>query len=136
MFREPLLAHPAEIGGLHAAWHPHPRDDADRDRHDGDGEDEQHMILAALRSASNDPDTRHGWLSVRLSTRPRARALWVVLRRLLEAGKLTCQRCGTARDCPRFFALSAAPQGPDRDDLGDCVDACAVTERARRWPGD
>jgi hypothetical protein len=56
--------------------------------------------------------------------------------RVSHPGKLTCQRCGTARDCPGFFALSAAPQGPDRDDLGDGVDACAVTERARRWPGD
>ena len=52
------------------------------------------------------------------------------------AGKLTWQRCGTARDCPCLFALSAAPQGPDCDGFGDGVDACAQAERARRRPGD
>ena len=45
MFGEPLLAHPAEIGGVHATWHPHPRDDADRDQHDADPDDEEHMVV-------------------------------------------------------------------------------------------
>ena len=60
MFSEPLLAHPAEIGGVHATWHPHPGDDADRDQHDSDADDEQHMVLAGFRSAYNDPHTRQG----------------------------------------------------------------------------
>ncbi len=45
-------------------------------------------------------------------------------------------RCGTARDCPCFFALSAAPQGRDGDGFGECVDAFALAERARSWPSD
>jgi hypothetical protein len=57
MFSEPLLTHPAEIGGVEATRHPHAGDDADRDQHDGDADDEQHMVLAAFRSAYNDPDT-------------------------------------------------------------------------------
>jgi hypothetical protein len=48
MFSEPLLAHPAEIGGLNATWHPHPRDDANRDQHEGDADDEEHMVVAAI----------------------------------------------------------------------------------------
>lgn len=49
MFSEPLLAHRAEISGVHATWHPHPRDDADRDQHDADADDEEHMVVAAIR---------------------------------------------------------------------------------------
>jgi hypothetical protein len=49
MFSEPLLAHPAEIGGVHATWHPHSGKDDDRDQHHGDADDEQHMVLAAVR---------------------------------------------------------------------------------------
>jgi len=49
MFSEPLLAHPAEIGGVHPAWHPHPRNEADRDQHDPDADDEEHMVVAASR---------------------------------------------------------------------------------------
>ena len=45
MFSEPLLAHPAEIGGVHATRHPHPRDDADRDQHDADADEEEHMVV-------------------------------------------------------------------------------------------
>jgi len=48
MFSEPLLAHPAEIGGVDATWHRHPRDDADRDQHDADADDEEHMVVAAI----------------------------------------------------------------------------------------
>ena len=48
MFSEPLLAHPAEISGIHATWYPHPRDDADRDQHDADADDEEHMVVAAI----------------------------------------------------------------------------------------
>jgi len=57
MFSEPLLAHPAEIGGVDATWHRHPRDDADRDQHDADADDEEHMGVAANQPYS-DPDTR------------------------------------------------------------------------------
>lgn len=58
MFGEPLLAHPAEIGGVDATWHPHPWDDDERDQPDNDADDEQHMALGAFSSARNDPDTR------------------------------------------------------------------------------
>src|SRR5512145_2202559 len=47
MFGEPLLAHAAEIGGVHATRHPHPREDADRDQHDADADDEKHRVVAA-----------------------------------------------------------------------------------------
>ncbi len=49
MFSEPLLAHPAEIGGVHAAWHPHPRDDADRDQNEADTDEEEHMVVPQER---------------------------------------------------------------------------------------
>jgi hypothetical protein len=42
MFSEPLLAHPAEIGGVHATWHSYPADDDDRTQHDDDADAEQH----------------------------------------------------------------------------------------------
>ena len=60
MFSEPLLAHPAEIGGVHPTWQPHPGDDGDRDPDHDDPDDEQHMVLAANRPPRrcNDPDTR------------------------------------------------------------------------------
>ena len=60
MFSEPLLAHPAEIVGVHATWHPQPGDDDDRDHRDDGADDEQHKDLAAFSSAHNDPDTPHG----------------------------------------------------------------------------
>ena len=48
MFSEPLLAHPAEIGGgVDATWHTHPGDDDDADQHHDDADDEQHMVVAA-----------------------------------------------------------------------------------------
>ena len=46
MFGEPLLAHPAEIGGVHAAWQPHPGDDDDRDQRHHKADDQQHMVAA------------------------------------------------------------------------------------------
>ena len=51
MFGEPLLAHPAEIDGAHATWHPHPGDDDDRDQRDDNADDEQHMVLTAFSAA-------------------------------------------------------------------------------------
>lgn len=45
MFGEPLLAHPAERGGVHASRHPHSWDQHDRDQHDDDTDGEQHMVL-------------------------------------------------------------------------------------------
>ena len=62
MFSEPLLAHPAEIGGVHASWHPHTGDHDDRDQHHDDADDEQHVVFAAVRfpRSINDPDTRPG----------------------------------------------------------------------------
>jgi hypothetical protein len=42
VFSEPVLAHPAEIGGVDATWHAQPGDEAERDQHDGDTDDEQH----------------------------------------------------------------------------------------------
>lgn len=47
MFSEPLLAYPAEIGGVDATWHPHPGDDDDRHQRHDDADDEQHMVVAA-----------------------------------------------------------------------------------------
>ena len=44
MFREPLLAHPAEIGGVHPTWYAQPGDDDNRDQRDDDADDEQHMV--------------------------------------------------------------------------------------------
>jgi hypothetical protein len=41
MFSEPLLAHAAEISGVHATWQSHPGDDDDRDQHNDDAENEQ-----------------------------------------------------------------------------------------------
>jgi hypothetical protein len=48
MFSEPLLAHPAETGGVGASWHPHPADDADRDQYDADADHQEHMGVAAM----------------------------------------------------------------------------------------
>ena len=50
MFSEPLLAHPAKIGRVHATRPPHPGDEHERDRHDDDT-DEQHVVLAVIGSA-------------------------------------------------------------------------------------
>jgi hypothetical protein len=47
MFSEPLLAHPAEIGGVDATWRTHPGNDDDRDQHHDEADDEQHMVVAA-----------------------------------------------------------------------------------------
>ena len=44
MFSEPLIAHPAEIGGVPAAWHSHRRDNDDRNPRDDEAENEQHMV--------------------------------------------------------------------------------------------
>ena len=48
MLDEPLLAHPPEVGGGNAPWHPHSRDDADCDQHDSGADDEEHMVVAAI----------------------------------------------------------------------------------------
>lgn len=48
MFSETWLAYPAEIGGVHATWHPYSGDDHDRHQHDNDAVDEQHMVQPAL----------------------------------------------------------------------------------------
>ena len=55
--------------------------------------------------------------------------------RLSEVGGRTCRR-RTARDGPCFFALSATPQGCDRDRFGERVDSLALAERAGSWPVD
>jgi hypothetical protein len=48
MFSQPLLAHPAEIRGVHGTSHPRSMDKHDRAQYDdGDG-DEEHMVLAAI----------------------------------------------------------------------------------------
>jgi hypothetical protein len=47
VFGEPLLAHPAELAGVNATWHPHPTDEAARDQDDTDADtddDEEHML--------------------------------------------------------------------------------------------
>ena len=49
MFSEPLLAHRAEIGGVHAIWHAPPVDDDDRDQHDDRADDELHQVLAEIK---------------------------------------------------------------------------------------
>ena len=56
MLGEPLLAHPAEIGGVHSTRYPHPGDDDEGDQRDGDADDDQHMVLAGISSAY---DARH-----------------------------------------------------------------------------
>jgi hypothetical protein len=61
MFSEPLLAHPAEIGGVHATQHSHPADDDGRDQHDDAGENEQRVVLAeSYLAAYDDPRTSVG----------------------------------------------------------------------------
>ena len=57
MFGEPLLAHPAEIGGVHATRHTHPENYDDRHQHHDEADDEQHMV-AAHQAAYSNPDTR------------------------------------------------------------------------------
>ena len=44
MFSEPLLAHPAKIGGVRPTWHSHPGNDHDRDQRYDDPDDEQHVV--------------------------------------------------------------------------------------------
>ncbi len=44
MFAEPVRAHPAEMGAVHAARHTHSEEDDDRDRRDDQGDDEQHRV--------------------------------------------------------------------------------------------
>jgi len=53
MFGEPSLAHPAEVGGVHAAWHPDPWDHRGRDQHDDDSDDEQYRRKAILACRPN-----------------------------------------------------------------------------------
>jgi hypothetical protein len=57
-------------------------------------------------------------------------------RRHSGAKARTCRRRRTARDRPCCVALSAAPQGCDRDRFGECVNSFALAERACRWPVD
>jgi hypothetical protein len=69
MFSEPLLAHPAKIGGVPAAWHPHRRDNDDRNPRDDEAENEQHMVARPKSSVG----AQRSWhrcrhLSVRLCT--------------------------------------------------------------------
>ena len=49
MFGEPLLAHRAEIGGVHASGCQHSWDSHNRDQHDDDANDEQHRGFAVIR---------------------------------------------------------------------------------------
>ena len=78
MFGEPSLAHPAEIGSVHATRHPHSGEAADRDQRDDHADDEQHRVLAVIRSFLGVSRSLHfhGPLSVRLCTRVGARELW------------------------------------------------------------
>ena len=50
MLSEPLLAHPAEIGGVDAYWQPHPRNDDDPDPRHDNASAQEHIFLAAVRS--------------------------------------------------------------------------------------
>jgi hypothetical protein len=45
MFGEPLLAYPAEIGGVDATWHTHSGNYDDPDQHHDEADDEQHMVV-------------------------------------------------------------------------------------------
>ena len=58
MFSEPLLAHPAAIGGVDATWHTHSGNDDGRDQRHDEADDEQHMVVAANQAAYRNPDTR------------------------------------------------------------------------------
>ena len=60
--------------------------------------------------------------------------MWVSCRS--EGGTRTYRRRRAARDGPCLFALSAAPQGFDRDGFGQRVDSFRLAERTRRWPLD
>ena len=42
MLVQPLLAHPAERGGIYTTWHPDSGDDDDGNQHDDEADDEQH----------------------------------------------------------------------------------------------
>src|SRR3954471_4608020 len=44
MFGEPLLAHPAEMSGVHPTWHAHSGEDDDRSQRGDHSEDEQHGV--------------------------------------------------------------------------------------------
>src|SRR4030095_11126675 len=72
MFGQPSLAHPAEMGGVLATWHPHSWDHHGRDQHD-DTDDEQHVVLAERDPlpAYDDRCTSPEQLSVRLCTAQR-----------------------------------------------------------------
>lgn len=75
MFGEPLLAHRAEIGGIHASWCQHSGDNHNRDQHDDDANGEQHMVFAVIRSSLSVEQSLHfcGRPSVRLCTTRRVR---------------------------------------------------------------
>ena len=57
---KPLLAHPAELRGVHAAWHSHPRNADDRDQPGDNADDKQHMALGAARSPRPTAILTHG----------------------------------------------------------------------------
>ena len=111
MFGKPLLAHPAERGGVQTTWHPHPGDDDDRDRHDDEADDEQHKVPAATRSFLCVWRSlhSHGPLSVRLCTGLECVNAVASRRqyRLAEAPVGTlwpCVHSGTAPFSPRAYS--------------------------------
>lgn len=45
MFGEPSLAHPPEVGVVHASWYSHSGNHDGRDQRREDADDEQHIVL-------------------------------------------------------------------------------------------
>jgi hypothetical protein len=61
MLSEPLLAHPAEIGGIHPTERPHPGNADHHDERRDEADDIQQWLLQRRVSApKNNHDTRQG----------------------------------------------------------------------------
>jgi hypothetical protein len=67
---KPLLAHPAEIRGVHATSPSHPRNADDRDQRDDKADDKQHMALGAARRLEATCPARDGRRSLRRVSGP------------------------------------------------------------------
>jgi hypothetical protein len=103
VFSEPLLAYPAEIGGVHATWHPHSGDDDDEQQRDDDTEDEQHMFAESVFS--------------------RPIAILALLQTTVSA---LVHKASSSEAVEPFDSRQSITSGADRCGLG-----CSVTDRRR-----